>query len=108
MPKIYTDILSASVKYMTYVAGFFVKSFGGCYGSTVLMGASCWPSSHCIPAQTSVTVSGELNHDRSTLVSDSDNGVCCSLSLYQGSPHYGPRAKSDLRSRFTQPQNTIC
>jgi len=34
-------------------------------------------SSHCIPAQTFVSVSGEFNHDLSPLVLDSDNGVCC-------------------------------
>jgi len=61
----------------------------------------------CIPAQKIVSVSGELNHDRSALVSDSDNDVCCSLSLYRGSPHYGPRAKSDLRSHFIAPQKHI-
>jgi len=29
-------------------------------------------------------------------------------TVYQGSPHYGPQAKSDLRSHFTRPQNTFC
>ena len=29
----------------------------GCYGSTALMGASCWPSSNCIPDQKIVSVS---------------------------------------------------
>ena len=49
----------------------------GCCGSTVLMDASCWPSNTCIPAQKIVSVSTELNHNRSALVLDSNNGVCC-------------------------------
>jgi len=53
MPKIYTRVLSISGKCM---AGFFVKSFGECYGSTVLTGASCWPSSS-IPDQKIVSAS---------------------------------------------------
>ena len=101
MPTTYTDVFSTSVK-------SFVKSCGGWCGSPVLMGASCWPLSHCIPAQKVASVSGELNHDRSALVPHSDNGVCCSLSVYQGSPHYGPWAKSDLRNHFSRPQNTFC
>ena len=40
-----------------------------------------WPSSHCIPAQKFVSVSGELNHDSSPLVLDSDKGVCCHCSF---------------------------
>jgi len=45
--------------------------------STVLTGASCWPSSNCIPAQKIVPVSTEVNHNCSALVLDSGNGVCC-------------------------------
>jgi len=48
----------------------------------------CWrpaitgrPSGHCIPAQKFVSVSGELNHDRSPLVLDFDKGVCCHCSF---------------------------
>jgi len=41
----------------------------------------CWqPSSLCIPAQKSVSMSGVLNHDRSPLVLDSDKGVGCYCS----------------------------
>jgi len=58
------------------MVGFLVKSLGGCYGNTVLTGASCWPSSNCIPAQKIVSMSTEFNHNRSVLVLDSDNGVC--------------------------------
>jgi len=49
--------------------------------STVLTAACYWPSSHCIPAQTFASVSGELNHNRSLLVLESDKGVCCHRSF---------------------------
>jgi len=68
----YTHVLSNLGKYM---AGFLVKSFGKCCGSTVLTGASCWPSSNCTLAQKIVSVSTELNNNLSELVLDSDNGV---------------------------------
>jgi len=42
----------------------------------VLTAACYWPSSHCIPDQKFLSVSGELNHDRSPLAFDSDKGVC--------------------------------
>jgi len=79
MPKTYTHVLSISGMYM---AGFFVKSFEGCCGSTVLTGSSCWPSGkcNCIPAQKIVSVWTEYNHNRSALVLDSGNGVCCHYS----------------------------
>jgi len=54
-----------------------VKSFGECSGSTVLTATCYWPSNHCIPAQKFVSVSGELNINRSPLLLDSDKGVCC-------------------------------
>jgi len=38
-------------------------------------------SNNCIPAQKFVSVSGELNQDRSPLVLDSDMGVCCRHSF---------------------------
>jgi len=57
------------------IAVFLVKSFRGRCGSTVLTGASCWPSSDCIPAQKIVSMLTELNHNRSALVLDSDNEV---------------------------------
>jgi len=44
------------------------EKFCGCCRSTVLTGASCWPSSNCIPAQKIVYVSMEVNHNRSALV----------------------------------------
>jgi len=52
-----------------------------------------------------------LNHNHSALVLYS--AMVCAVttplhSLYQGSPHYGPWDKSDLRSHFTRPQNTFC
>jgi len=69
-----------------YMAGFLVKSFGGCCGRTVLTGASCWRPNNCIPAQKIVSMSTVLNHNCSALVLDSDNGVCChhssAYSLY--------------------------
>jgi len=88
IPKTYTYVLSTSGK---YVVVFLVKSFGVYCESTVLTGASCWPSSHRIPVQKIVSMSTKFNHNRSALVLDSDNGVCCHTtslhSLYQGSPH---------------------
>ena len=72
MPKKSTHVLSTWGKYM---AGFLVKSFWECCGSTVLTGASCWPSSNYIPVQKIVSLSTELNHNRSSLVLYSDNGV---------------------------------
>jgi len=57
------------------MAGFLMKSFGGCYGSTVLTAASCWPSSNCVLVQKIVFVSTGFNRNRSALVLDSDNGV---------------------------------
>jgi len=40
-----------------------MKSFGKGCGSTVLIAARYWPSSHCIPAQNFVSVSAELNRN---------------------------------------------
>jgi len=74
MPKTSTHVLPPWGKYM---AGFLMKSFWGRCGSTVLMGASCCPSSNYIPVQKIVSLSTELNHNRSALVLYSDNGVCC-------------------------------
>ena len=70
--------LSTSRKHTT---GFLVKSFGECCVSTVLTAACYWPSSNCISPRTFASVSGELNHDRSPLVLDSDKGVCCHRSF---------------------------
>jgi len=93
------------------MAGFFMKSFGECCGSMVLMDASCWPSTNCTSAEKIVFVSTKLNYNRLALVFDSDKGLCCHHSfhsLYQGSANYNPRAKSfDLRSHFTRQQNTF-
>jgi len=44
------------------------------------MVACYWPTSHCIPAQNLVSVLGEFCYNRSPLVLDSDNGVCCSTA----------------------------
>jgi len=75
-----TYVLSTSGNNM---AGFLVKNFEGCCGSTVLTGASCWPSSNCILAQKIGSVSMKLNHNRSLLVLDSDSGVFCHHSSSQ-------------------------
>jgi len=50
-----------------YMAGFLVKRFGGCLWeySVMLTGASCWPSSNYILVQKIVSLSTELNHNRS-------------------------------------------
>jgi len=66
----------------------------GCCRSTVLKGASCWPSGNFIPAQNIVLVSMELNHNSSALALD-PTMVCAVTtplhSLHQGTPNYGPR-----------------
>ena len=72
-----TPVLLTSRKHMT---GFLVKSLEECIGSTVLMVVCYWPTSHCTPAQTLVSVSGEFRYNRSPLVLDSDNGVCYSAA----------------------------
>ena len=94
-----------------YMVGVLVKNFGGCCGSTVLTGASCWPSNYCIPAQKIVSVSTELKYNRSLLVLYST--MVCAVtspfrSSYQGSPNYGPGAKSEVQSHFTRPQSAFC
>jgi len=62
----------------------FAKSFEECCWSTVMTAACHWPSCHYIPVQKFVSLSRELNHDRSPLVLDTDKGVCChrSFSVY--------------------------
>jgi len=71
----HAHVYTCVVELGKYMAGFLVKSFGKCCGSTVLTGASCWPSSNCTLAQKIVSVSTELNNNLSELVLDSDNGV---------------------------------
>jgi len=51
------------------------------YGSTALTGASCWPSSNCIPVQKIVSMSTKSNHNHSALVLDSSDGVSCHHSF---------------------------
>jgi len=72
------QIFEKSWEYVKNVYTFFVeldkayvrvKSFGEFCGGTVLTAACYWPSS---PVQKFVSVSGELNHDRSPLVLDSN------------------------------------
>ena len=55
MPTTSTHFLSTSRKHMSEL---LVKSFGDCCESTVLTAACYWSSSHCIPAQKFVSVSG--------------------------------------------------
>ena len=74
MPKAFTHVLTTSREHTTE---FLVKSFGKRCVSTVLTAACYWLSSLCIPAQMFVSVSGELNHDHSPLVLESDKDVCC-------------------------------
>ena len=76
VPKTFAHVLLSLRKHTT---GFLVESFGKCCGSTVSTAACYWPSIHCtcLPAQKFVSVSGELNHNRSQFVLDSDKGVCC-------------------------------
>jgi len=78
MQKTPTHALSIAMKHTTR---FLVKSCGECCGGTVLTAACYWPSSHCIPAQKFVSVSGELNHDRSPLLLDPNKGVRCHHSF---------------------------
>jgi len=91
--KDHTRVLSILGKCM---AGFFMKSFGGCYGSTVLTGASCWPSSS-IPDQKIVSASEVKSQLFSFVVRLRQWCVLPPLlCLYQGPLHNSSRAKSDL------------
>jgi len=64
---------------------------------------------NCILVQKIVSLSTELNHNRSTLCW-TPTMVCAVTTplhiLYQDSPHYGPLA--NLRSYFTRPKNIFC
>jgi len=82
-PKTCTHVLSNKGKYM---AGFLVKSFGRFFFSTVVKDPFFWPSSSCILVQKIVSLSMEVNHNRSTLVFVCGNGVYChhSSSLSRG------------------------
>jgi len=42
----------------------------------------CWPLSNCIPVQKIVSLLTELTYNRSVLVLDSDNGLCCQSPLF--------------------------
>jgi len=79
MQKMSTHVLLTSRKHMTR---FLVKSFGECCGTTVLMAACYCPSSHCVPAQKFMSVSTELNHNRSPLVVGLRQGCVLSLFLF--------------------------
>jgi len=81
-PKVSTNVLSTSWKHTTV---FLEKNFGECCGRTVLtLTAACyWPSSHCIPVQKFVSVSADLNYNRSPWVFDSHRGACCHHSSSQ-------------------------
>jgi len=74
MPKTYTHMFCRPRK--SIWPGSSWKALG-CCGSTVLPGASCWPSSSYIPIQKIVSLSTELTHNRSTLVLDSYSGLRC-------------------------------
>jgi len=74
MPNMSTHVLSTSRKHMTRS---LEKSLGECCGSALVATACYRPTSHCIPVQKFVSVSAELNHNRSSLVLDSDKDVCC-------------------------------
>ena len=77
MPKTFKHVLPTSRRNTT---GILVKSLGECCGSTVLTAACYWPWSDCIPVQRFLSVTEELNHDRSPLLLASDN-VCCHPSF---------------------------
>jgi len=75
VPKTSTHVLSNSRKHTT---GFFVKSVAG---------VRCWwlpVTARQVTASLtrSVSVSGELNHDRSSVVLDSCKVVCCHILFY--------------------------
>jgi len=65
-------VLSILKKYTT---GFHAKRCGKCCGSAMLTVACYWPSTHRNPAQKSLSVSQELNHNRSLWMLN-DKGVC--------------------------------
>ena len=73
LPKFH--VLFSSSKHTTES---LVKSFGKCCESTTVLTATCyWPSSHCILCSEFVSVSAELNRNRSPWLLYSDKCVCC-------------------------------
>ena len=70
-----TPTLALPTSSRKHATGFLVKCF------CVPKAFHALGSSHCIPAQKFVSVSGELDHDRSPLVLDSDKDVCCHHSF---------------------------
>ena len=85
------------------------EKFCGCCGGTLLTGASCWPSSNCIPAQKIVSVSTEVNHNRSALVLDIGNGVCCHHSSVYISALYTTAGGPNPTCEAIPPgRNTFC
>jgi len=54
------DVCHASSTLRKHTTGFLVKNFGGCCWSTVLMVTCYCLSSHCIPVQKFVSMSGEF------------------------------------------------
>ena len=70
---LFTHVLSTPGKYRP---GSLWKVWW-CCGCTMLTAVCYWPSNNCVPAQKIVSVLTELNHNRSALVLDSNNGVCC-------------------------------
>jgi len=78
-------------------------------GETVLTGASCWPSSNCIPAQKIVSVWMEVNHNRSALVLDPGNGVCCHhCSVYINALYTMARGPNPTCEAVSPGRNTFC
>jgi len=105
MQKTYTHLLSISGKYM---AGFLVKSFEGCCGSTVLTGAShagCQVTAFLLRRLCPCRRSWITTVHRWSWTPTMVCAVTTPLhSLYQCSPNYGPRRKSYLWNHFTSPQ----
>jgi len=93
MLKTSSHVLSTSRKHTT---GYLAKSFEE-FSVSVVSTATCyWPSNHCIPAQKFVSVSGELNHDRSQLVLNSDKVVCCHHYISGSQPFLWRQPNPDL------------
>jgi len=73
----------------------------------VLTDASCWPSSNCILAQKIVSVSTEVNHNRSAL--DSGNGVCCHhSSVYIRALYTTARVPNSTCEAIPPGRNAFC
>ena len=106
MPKTSTHVLSTTRK---HTRGIPKRSFRDCCKSTVLTATHYWPSNGCIPAHMFVSVSAEINPNRSPWVLDSNK----KLWFHHSSSHsvwigYILTVGSTRVSLFVAAGSTVC